>query len=77
MRSFSADQIYSKCELRPKKYRHNGWFVGFAPYDNPEIAVVIFLPQGGHGGYAAPIARDIFAEYLGLKPQTEEAETDD
>jgi penicillin-binding protein 2 len=58
-------------------YDSYAWFVGFAPYENPEIAVVIFLPQGGHGGYAAPIARDIFAEYLGLKPQIEEVETDD
>lgn len=42
------------------------WFVGFAPYDNPEIAVATVIFQGGSGGYAAPMVREIIAEYLGL-----------
>ncbi|MCR3955447.1 MAG: penicillin-binding transpeptidase domain-containing protein [Gudongella sp.] len=42
------------------------WFVGFAPYDDPEIAVAAVLFQGGSGGYAAPMVREIIAEYLGL-----------
>lgn len=42
------------------------WFVGFAPYDQPEIAVAVMIAQGGSGAYAAPVAREIFAEYLGL-----------
>lgn len=42
------------------------WFVGFAPYDDPEIAVAAILFQGGSGGYAGPMVRDIMAEYLGL-----------
>ncbi len=50
-----------------EEYNSYAWFAGFAPYDDPEIAVVVFLPQGGHGGYAAPIARDIFAHYLKLE----------
>jgi len=47
-------------------YDNYSWFVSFAPYENPEIAVVIFIPQGGHGGYSAPIARDIYAKYFNL-----------
>ncbi len=50
-------------------YDNYAWFVGFAPYENPEIAIVVFVPQGGHGGYAAPIARDIIASYMGIKPE--------
>lgn len=42
------------------------WFVSFAPFDEPEIAVVVLIPQGGGGGYAAPIVRDIYAKYFKL-----------
>lgn len=42
------------------------WMVGFAPYDDPEIAVAAVIFQGGSGGYAGPLIRDIIAEYLGL-----------
>lgn len=44
----------------------NAWFVGFAPYDNPEIAVVIIVENGAHGAYTAGVAREIFAEYFGM-----------
>ncbi|HZH93937.1 MAG TPA: penicillin-binding transpeptidase domain-containing protein [Tissierellaceae bacterium] len=47
-------------------YDDFAWFVGFAPYDDPEIAVAAVLFQGGSGGYAAPMVREIIAEYLGL-----------
>ncbi|WP_072886594.1 penicillin-binding transpeptidase domain-containing protein [Tepidibacter formicigenes] len=54
-------------------YDNFAWFVSFAPYEDPEIAVVSLIFQGGHGGYAAPIARDIMAEYFGLtKDKNEE-----
>lgn len=45
-------------------YDNFAWFVSFAPYDNPEIAVVVMIPQGGHGGYAAPVAREIIGDYF-------------
>ncbi len=48
-------------------YKSFAWFVAFAPYENPRIAVVVLLFQGAHGGYAAPVARDIIAEYLELE----------
>lgn len=44
----------------------NAWFVGFAPYDNPEIAVVVLVENGGHGGYTAEAARDVIAQYFGM-----------
>ena len=42
----------------------NGVFIGFAPYHEPQIAVAIVIEHGGSGGNTAPVARDIFAEYL-------------
>ncbi len=47
-------------------YDDFAWFVGFAPYDDPEIAVAAVIFQGGSGGYAAPMVRDIIAQYFGL-----------
>jgi len=47
-------------------YDEYAWFVAFAPYEDPEIAISIVLFQGGSGGYAAPIAREIIAQYFGL-----------
>lgn len=44
----------------------NAWFVGFAPFDDPEIAVAVYVKNGQHGGYTAPVAREIFAQYLGM-----------
>lgn len=43
---------------------NNAWFVAFAPYDNPEIAVVSFIPNGYSGGEASPAARDFIEWYL-------------
>ena len=44
----------------------NAWFLGFAPFDEPEIAVVIMVENGGHGGYTAEAARDVMKEYFGM-----------
>lgn len=46
--------------------RVNGWFVGFAPFDDPEISVTILIENAGSGGFTAEAARDIMAEYFGM-----------
>ena len=43
----------------------NGWFAGFAPYDNPEIAVVVLIENAGSGGNTAEVAKEIMKEYFG------------
>ncbi len=49
----------------PVIYRDNAWFVAFAPYEAPHIAVVVLVEHGGHGGFAsAPIARNMINFYL-------------
>lgn len=47
----------------------HGWFVGFAPYDDPEIAITVMVENGGHGYYTAEVVRDIMAEYFGMNVQ--------
>ena len=49
-------------------YDNYSWFVSFAPFDDPEIAVVVIIPQGGQGYYSAPVVRDIYAKYFNLTP---------
>lgn len=44
----------------------NAWFLGFAPFDSPEIAVVILVENGGSGGYTAEAARAVIAQYFGM-----------
>jgi len=46
------------------KYDTHGWFVGFAPFDNPQIAVVVFVQRGGGFQNAAPAAARIFDYYF-------------
>ncbi len=50
----------------------NAWFVGFAPFENPEIAIVVIVENGGHGNYTAEVVRDIMEEYFGMNVQTVE-----
>ena len=41
----------------------NGWFVGFTPYKDPEVAVVVILEDGATDSYAAKAARKILDAY--------------
>jgi penicillin-binding protein 2 len=43
----------------------HAWFVGFAPVENPKIAVCVLLEGAGHGGeVAAPVAAEVIKKYL-------------
>lgn len=44
----------------------NAWFAAFAPYNDPEIAVIVMIENGGHGSYSAQVVKDILAEYFGM-----------
>ena len=50
----------------------NAWFVGFAPYDDPEIAVVCVIEHGGHGAYTAPAVKEVMEEYFGYNNNVNE-----
>jgi penicillin-binding protein 2 len=46
----------------------HSWYFGYAPYDDPEIAVVAFVYNGGEGArVAAPIVRNVMETYFQLK----------
>lgn len=47
----------------------HGWFAGFAPYENPEIAVIVFVEKAGSGGYTADVAKKIMQEYFGMNSE--------
>ena len=66
-----------KEEETPYKHRDHAWFVGYAPYENPEIAVAVIVEHGGHGGSAAaPIVRKIIETYNKYYPQIPSVEED-
>lgn len=45
----------------------NAWFLGFAPYENPRVAVCVMLTRGGSGGHAAaPVAAGIIETALNV-----------
>ncbi|HEX5660206.1 MAG TPA: penicillin-binding protein 2 [Polyangiales bacterium] len=49
-------------------YRSHAWFAGWAPAQNPELAVVVMVEHGGGGGKnAAPIAVDAMQHYFGAQ----------
>ena len=54
----------------------NAWFAGFAPFNDPEIAVVVMVENGGHGFYTAEVAREIIAEYFGMNINSNEIQED-
>ena len=52
----------------PGYWPAHAWYIGYAPYDNPEIAVVAFVYDGDEGALvAAPIVRKVMEAYFELK----------
>ena len=65
----AQDEEYEEKDVI-KKLRDHALFVGFAPIDNPKIAIAVIVENGGHGSsVAAPIARKMMDAYLLKKPE--------
>lgn len=64
-----CDDIATKKNIcNPGNWPAHAWFVGYAPYDNPEIVVLAFVYNGDEGSViAAPIARKVLEAYFELK----------
>ncbi len=60
----SSEKIYAKCENMRFRDRHHGLFVGFAPLNDPKIAVAVVAEHACHGTNAAPVARAVIKKYL-------------
>lgn len=56
----------------PKEQRDHGWFIGYAPMEDPTIAFAVLVEHGGHGGtISAPIVRKVLEVYFGIPPRPE------
>lgn len=51
-------------------YDSYAWMIGFAPYENPEIAISIVITQGYNSHNVAPIMRDIVAKYFDINAES-------
>lgn len=52
-----------------ERFWDHAWFIGFAPAENPRIAVAVLIENGKHGSAVAPIAKALFDyEIMGLLP---------
>jgi penicillin-binding protein 2 len=47
-----------------RKYRDNGWFVGFTPRRNPDIVVAVLVQQGEHGYLAARLCAQVIRVFV-------------
>jgi penicillin-binding protein 2 len=53
----------------PLKFRDHAWFVAYAPFEDPKIAISVLVEHGGFGASAAaPIAKKVIEKYLNQEP---------
>lgn len=51
-----------------EKFEDHAWFISFAPYENPMIAVVTIVENAGHGGVAAaPVSKQVMEVFFKKK----------
>jgi penicillin-binding protein 2 len=53
-------------QLPDGSYDAHAWYIAFAPFDQPEVAVVVYLENGVGATHAAPVARAILQAYFAL-----------
>ncbi|MAO13932.1 penicillin-binding protein 2 [Marinobacter sp.] len=71
--SLAEDEEYDEEQVR-ERLRDHALFVGFAPSDNPRIAVAVIVENGGGGSStAAPVARALFDAWLEELPAAEKS----
>jgi penicillin-binding protein 2 len=65
---YCDDVANAKNMCKPGLWPAHGWTVAYAPYDNPEIAILAFFYNAGEGGrVVAPTVRDVMSAYFELK----------
>jgi penicillin-binding protein 2 len=65
---YCDDVANAKGMCVPGQWPAHGWTVAYAPYDNPEIAILVFLYNAGEGGrVAAPTVKAVMDAYFALK----------
>ena len=63
VKSIAQGKRYNESILTQRQLDH-GLFVGFAPAENPEIAIAVVWENGRHGGSAAQLAKPVFDYWL-------------
>lgn len=62
---YTAAGKTGSAEFNDEKADSHAWFTGFAPVEDPEIAVTVIVERIGSGGdYAVPLARRVFDAYF-------------
>lgn len=61
---FSSEKIFDKCIDFEYSQRHHGLFVGYAPYDDPKIAVAAVVEHGCSSKVAIPVVSKVVSSYL-------------
>jgi len=65
---YCDDVAQEKGLCQRESWPFHAWYVGYAPFDDPEIAVVAFVYNGGEGAsVAAPIVERVLETYFDLK----------
>jgi len=54
-------------EVTQLDLENNCWFVAFAPYEKPEIAIAVFVPSGWSGSYGGYAVKDFIGWYMDQK----------
>ena len=50
----------------------HAWFTAFAPYEDPEIAIIVFIKGGGEGSLVAvPVAHEVLSYFFSSSNETE------
>ena len=63
VKSIAQGKRYNEALLTERQLDH-GLFIGFAPAENPEIAIAVVWENGKHGGSAAQLARPVFDYWM-------------
>jgi penicillin-binding protein 2 len=66
----TAQVVSLELDSNQENHKDHAWFTSYAPAENPEVAVTVFVEHGGKGGaVAAPVAKQILEVYLKLKKE--------
>lgn len=63
VKSIAQGKRYNEAALDSRHWDH-GWFVAFAPVEDPKIAIAVLVENGRHGGWVAPVARKMMDYWL-------------
>lgn len=67
---FCDDVAAALEQCEPGNWPDHGWYVSYAPYEDPEIAVIAFIYNGGEGAFSAlPVAASVMDDYFRLKTE--------